>query len=663
LRRIAFFCLGLVALAARAPAQTCQYWVAPAPEGNDGNPGSFAQPWATLNHASEQVLALGGSSCTVSFKDGVYTGGHSLYERFATTTTFRAANAYRAVLQNNSRALSVFGGRNMVFEGFEFRHTGPGAAGLVVQVQQDGVNWAEDIVFRNNVFHDSFNNDLLKINNGARRITVEGNVFYNQSGSDEHIDVNSVTDVEIRDNVFFNDFAGSGRTNLNDTSSFIVIKDSNAGDDGQIGSERITVRRNVFLNWQGSTGSNFVLVGEDGQAFFEARQVLVENNLMLGNAGNVMRAPFGVKGGSDITFRHNTVAGNLPALAFAMRLNTEGSNPPNENVAFYNNVWSDPTGTMGSDGASGNDFSDTPPGQTSSFALDRNLYWNGGAAIPSDGAELVDPTDDARAVIGDPVLPSQAGLVVPRWNAVAGTFADGSTTIRQAFERVVSLYGTPGPGTASLDLADPARAPADDILGNARTVGTGPDLGAVERIPTLFADVPAGYWARAWIEAIYNAGVTSGCATNPLRFCPESVTSRGQMAVFLVRSMTENPSGVAFNQYFDDVPNDGAAGFINRVFELGITSGCGTRAYCPQAPTARGQMAVFLVRATLETPSQVPYNQNFDDIPNDGAAGFINRVFELGITSGCATRMYCPNAAVTRAQMAVFLVRAFGIPL
>ena len=59
--------------------------------------------------------------------------------------------------------------------------------------------------------------------------------------------MNSVTDVTIRDNIFFNDFAGSGRTNNNDTGSFIVVKDSNAGDDEQIGSERITVRRNVFL--------------------------------------------------------------------------------------------------------------------------------------------------------------------------------------------------------------------------------------------------------------------------------------------------------------------------------------------------------------------------------------------------------------------------------
>ena len=309
---------------------------------------------------------------------------------------------------------------------------------------------------------------------------MEGNIFYNQTGSDEHIDANSVEDVIIQDNIFFNDFAGSGRPNNNNTSSYIVIKDSNGSGDLYTGNDRITVRRNIFFNWEGSTGSNFVLIGEDGQPFFEARNVLVENNLMLGNAANVMRAPFGVKGGQNVTFRNNTVVGDLPALAFAFRLNTEGSNPANQNIQLFNNIWSDPTGTMGANSGGSNDFSDTPLGETSSFTLDNNLYWNGGSAIPQDAGELVNYTDDANRLVVNPQLPGQSGLVLPRWTG--SQFADGSATITAVFANLVTQYGTPTSTSSVIDAADPANAPAEDILGNGRT---NPDIGAVEFIPSL----------------------------------------------------------------------------------------------------------------------------------------------------------------------------------
>ena len=503
----------------------CAYYVSTT--GSDSNPGTAGQPWATLDHASARVLALGGSNCTVFFADGVYTGGHSLYERFATPTTFRATNPYRAVLQNNSRALSIFGGRNMVFEGFEFRHTGAGAAALVVQVQQDGTNWAENVVFRNNVFHDSWNNDVLKINNGARFVTVEGNVFYNQTGSDEHMDVNSVTDVVIQDNIFFNDFAGSGRTNNNDTSAFIVIKDSNGNDDGLEGDERITVRRNVFLNWEGGSGSNFVLIGEDGMPYHEAEDVLVENNLMVGNAPHLMRAAFGVKGGRNIRFRNNTVVGNLPSLAYAFRLNQEGSNPPNENVSFHNNVWSDPSGTMGAEGGGGNDFSDGGAAETMNLVLDRNLYWNGAAAIPA-GDQVNPLVTDTRRIVANPQLnTNQAAIVLPRWNGTS--FLSGSTTIRQEFVRLVNLYGSIPAGSPGHNQADAALAPADDILGNPRTA---PDMGAFEiAIPALsVADLSVDEGDAGSANALFSvrltavsaATVSASWSTAPLTATPGS---------------------------------------------------------------------------------------------------------------------------------------------
>ncbi|MBK8824492.1 MAG: S-layer homology domain-containing protein [Anaerolineales bacterium] len=43
-------------------------------------------------------------------------------------------------------------------------------------------------------------------------------------------------------------------------------------------------------------------------------------------------------------------------------------------------------------------------------------------------------------------------------------------------------------------------------------------------------------------------------------------------------------------------------------------------------------------------------------------SSFYQAVAADGITSGCGNGNYCPDAEVTRAQMAVFLVKAFNLP-
>lgn len=484
---ILFLCLAVVPCAsAREPASSsgaATFYVATDGSDDTGD-GSLGDPWATITFALDSVPD--GSEILV--RPGTYNGRIRMRGTFPTGVVVRSEVPYAARLRNNDRVLTFYddprGVEGITLEGFDIAHDGPGAAPLVVHLDGAGTSAVSRITLRNNVMHDSYDNDVLKINNAAIDVLVEGNLFFNQTGSDEHIDINSVEDVVVQDNVFFNDFAASGRTDPGNTSSFIVIKDSNAGDDIFLGSRNVTVRRNIFLNWEGSTGSNFLLLGEDGQAIYEAREILVENNLMLGNSENVMRAPFGVKGGRDITFRHNTVVGDLPALAFAMRLNREGSNPVNENIAFYNNIWSDPTGSMGASFGGSNDFSDTPPADLSTFELDNNLYWNGGSALPEDPGEEVNPSDDVAAIEADPRLALQTGLVVPHFDPGTG-FGDGSTTIREAFLRLATLYGTPAEGSAALDAADPAQSPADDLLGRSRVGAT--DVGAVEGTG-IFAD-------------------------------------------------------------------------------------------------------------------------------------------------------------------------------
>ena len=474
-------CLALWLIGTVSSVQAQTVYVATNGVDSSANDGSIGQPWRTITYALDQVS----DGTLILVRPGLYSGRVRIRGQFANGVTVRSEIPYQAQLRHDATVLTIFNDaadiEGITLEGFDIAHSGPGASALVVQIQ-DGFNReTRRITLRDNVLHDSFNNDILKINNGASEISVLGNLFYNQTGSDEHIDVNSVADVLIEGNVFFNDFAASGRPVLNDTSSYIVIKDSNGTDDEYLGSSNITVRRNQFLHWEGSTGSNFVLLGEDGQSFFEADGVLIENNLMLGDSANVMRAAFGCKGVRNVVFRSNTVSGNLPSLAFAMRLNTEGANQANQNISFYNNIWSDPSMTM-------DDFSDTPPGETSSFTIDNNLYWNGGAAIPVDPAELVNLTDDAQARLGDPALGSLSGLVLPVYAPGTGLIGGQHARIADAFVALATAFGEIGSGSAAIDQARADVMPADDLLGRPR-LGP-PDIGAWERgsADSIFAD-------------------------------------------------------------------------------------------------------------------------------------------------------------------------------
>ncbi len=49
----------------------------------------------------------------------------------------------------------------------------------------------------------------------------------------------------------------------------------------------------------------------------------------------------------------------------------------------------------------------------------------------------------------------------------------------------------------------------------------------------IFGDVPITNPFAPWIEELYNEGITGGCSTNPLLYCPTNPVTRAQMSVFL----------------------------------------------------------------------------------------------------------------------------------
>lgn len=192
------------------------------------------------------------------------------------------------------------------------------------------------------------------------------------------------------------------------------------------------------------------------------------------------------------------------------------------------------------------------------------------------------------------------------------------------------------------------------------------DKNTIVRPPT-FKDVPVTHWAYSYIERLYNAGITGGCSTNPLNFCPDANATRAQMAILILRGMhgSAYTPPAATGTVFTDVPlGSFADAWIEQLALEGITSGCGGSNYCPNQSTTRAEMSIFLLRGEHGSAYTPPTASGtvFGDVPlGSFANAWIEQLALEGITGGCGGN-YCPNNPVTRAEMAVFLVKTFHLP-
>jgi len=180
---------------------------------------------------------------------------------------------------------------------------------------------------------------------------------------------------------------------------------------------------------------------------------------------------------------------------------------------------------------------------------------------------------------------------------------------------------------------------------------------------TRFTDVPANYWAYTQITQFAQRGITTGCDTG--LYCPERGVTRAEMAVFLDRTLGYGTPPTPPAPPFTDVPPAyWAYAHIAQFAKLGITTGCGGGEFCPDRGVTRAEMAAFLIRA-LKGSQITPATPTFVDVPASYPQyGYVEALVKLGVTTGCGRdaqgkRLYCPERGVTRAEMAVFITRAF----
>jgi hypothetical protein len=289
---------------------------------------------------------------------------------------------------------------------------------------------------------------------------------------------------------------------------------------------------------------------------------------------------------------------------------------------------------------------------------------------------------------GNQVLePGETAVVRPTWRNFNGA--------AQTFSGILANFTGPIGGTYNLvdgvgdygTVANDTSAPCTDCY--AVTISppsTRPvmhwDASAVESISPdtqgqqkqwvlhvagSFTDVLAASPFYRFVETLFHRGVTGGCGgTN---YCPSATTTRDQMSVFVL--VAKEGAGymppACGTPMFNDVPaSNPFCRYIEELARRGVVSGCGGGAYCPTSAVTREQMAIFVLRTldpALNPPACVAPNM-FADVPETSPfCRWIEELATRGVVTGCGGSNYCPTASVTREQMGVFISATFGLTL
>jgi len=323
-----------------------------------------------------------------------------------------------------------------------------------------------------------------------------------------------------------------------------------------------------------------------------------------------------------------------------------------------------------------------------------NIYTQVPDAHPDDCAlaTSLSPAGLAVDAAGNGVLEvGENAVVSPSWtnsgfNAldVTGTVTDfsGPSGPTYTITDAAASYGSLAPGataactdcygvqvTVATRPATHWDASLTELAGNFALAATSTQKVWTLHVGGSFTDVPSSSGFYPSIENVLHNGVTAGCGDGTT-FCPGDTVTRQQMAVFLLKAS----DGAAYvppactTQVFTDVSCASPfAPWVNELAARGVTAGCGDgTTYCPTDPTSRQQMAVFLLKAK-EGSSYTPpacSTEVFSDVPCASPfAAWVNELVARGVTAGCGGGLYCPTSEVARQQMAVFLVKTFGLLL
>jgi hypothetical protein len=193
----------------------------------------------------------------------------------------------------------------------------------------------------------------------------------------------------------------------------------------------------------------------------------------------------------------------------------------------------------------------------------------------------------------------------------------------------------------------------------------------------IFDDVPLDYWAYPAIAAALDAGIVQGYWDNTYR--PAGQVDRASMAVYVARALAggdaQVPTGPEAASFTDVAADHWAYKYIEYAAspEANVVQGYPGGNYKPDDLVNRGQMAVYIARAMVTpsgdagVPGPPAGDPTFSDVTATGEWSWCYKHVEYlaaeGIVQGYPDGTYHPATIVTRDQMAVYIQRAFDLPL
>ena len=165
------------------------------------------------------------------------------------------------------------------------------------------------------------------------------------------------------------------------------------------------------------------------------------------------------------------------------------------------------------------------------------------------------------------------------------------------------------------------------------------------------------------IETVATLGITTGCGElQDHTYCPSRHVTRAQMVVFLGRALGIRPDERTVSRFSDVPAGAWYAAYVEGLADLSVVRTVHGEAFRPSDPITRAEMALWMARA-FDSIHELNSTGAFADVPVDAPyAGAVEGLLEAGVTKGCSQepRAFCPDDPVKRDQMASFLARALA---